>query len=581
MRIASVRLQGFRNFRDAFISFNEKTLVIGYNDVGKTNLIFGLRLLLDRTLPESALDPRDSDFYVHQPTDSFIIDVHLVNVVEDCLVSRFGAYLTDEGDLHLVYEASRDPISGKKRYEIKAGPADALDTLSGRFYLKYLNLRVVEGKRDLLRFIRRERRALLEEAKEARTNEQIEEDVQLLREVEERLQEANAAISKLNYVGSATNTLNEELSKLSYRHASHQLVLGTGGTDSADFVENLELLTRVQNNTIGVGGDGKHNQIQLALWTARNQIAAGDRTDPEEVSVYCIEEPEAHLHPHQQRKLASYLANTLGSQVILTTHSAQIASEFPPASLIRLYERSSETVAAAAGCSEFIESEVVRFGFRMSILPAEAFFASAVLLVEGPSELLFYRALARATNIDLDRMNVSILSVDGVGFGVYCSLLAALAIPFVVRTDNDLFKVPNADTYRFAGIQRALELARSYRKDFDGRRVVDPNLLQGFTDPIQIPSPNREAAETMRSLLAEYGVFVAQRDLENDLCSAHASIIQDYTRAQTHEAAVQKMQGAKANFMFAFLQDRADTLGSLAGSDLAAPLLFCERLVLE
>ncbi|HEV2150321.1 MAG TPA: AAA family ATPase [Longimicrobiaceae bacterium] len=579
MRIASVRLQGFRNFRDAFVNFNEKSLVIGYNDVGKTNLVYALRLLLDRTLPESALEPRDSDFYVHQPTNTFSIDIHLVDVVEDCLVSRFGEYLTDEGDLHLVYEASRDPVSERKRYEVKAGPADALETLSGRFYLKYLNLRVVEGKRDLLRFIRRERRALLEEAKEARTVDQREEDVQLLKEVDKRLKEANAAIMKLNYVGSATNTLNVELSKLSYRHASHQLVFGTGGTDSAEFVENLELLSRVQNSTIAVGGDGRHNQIQLALWTARNQIAAGEQADPEEVSVYCIEEPEAHLHPHQQRKLAAYLANTLGSQVILTTHSAQIASEFPPESLIRLYQNDLETVAAAAGCSDLIQAEVVRFGFRMSILPAEAFFASAVLLVEGPSELLFYRALARAIGIDLDRMNVSILSVDGVGFDVYCNLLTALSIPFSVRTDNDVFKIPNVNAYHYAGIERALELAKRYRRNFDHGRVVDLDLLQGFDDPQQIPDPNRRAAETMRSLLAEYGVFVAQQDLENDLCSAHAPVIFEYTRTQTHDAAVRRMQGAKANFMFSFLRMKAETLADLAGSHLAAPLVYCQELV--
>jgi putative ATP-dependent endonuclease of OLD family len=268
MRINSVRLTGFRNFRDAFINLTDKSLIIGYNDVGKTNLIYALRLLLDRTLPESALDPSDSDFFVHQPTDSLRIELHLTNIVEDCLLSRFGKYITDGGDLYLAYVASRDPQSGKKNYEIQAGPADAMDTLTGRIYLKYLNLRVVEGKRDLSRFIRKERRALLEDAKDNRTQPEIDADAQLLRDVEARLRDVNSSISKLRYVSSATDSLNDELTKLSYRHAAQQLVFGTAATDPADFIEDLELVSRVADKTIGVGGDGRHNQIQLALWTA-------------------------------------------------------------------------------------------------------------------------------------------------------------------------------------------------------------------------------------------------------------------------------------------------------------------------
>ena len=61
-------------------------------------------------------------------------------------------------------------------------------------------------------------------------------------------------------------------------------------------------------------------------------------------------------------------------------------------------------------------------GYRMSILPAEAFFASAVLLVEGPSEMLFYNVLAEKIGVDLDALNISILSVDGIQFDVYIKI---------------------------------------------------------------------------------------------------------------------------------------------------------------
>ncbi|MCK5790989.1 MAG: AAA family ATPase, partial [Ketobacter sp.] len=46
MRIASVELQNFRNFKSTSIYFNGNSLVIGANDVGKTNLFHAIRLLL-------------------------------------------------------------------------------------------------------------------------------------------------------------------------------------------------------------------------------------------------------------------------------------------------------------------------------------------------------------------------------------------------------------------------------------------------------------------------------------------------------------------------------------------------------
>ena len=38
MRIANIHIKGFRNFDDEKITFQDKTLIIGANDVGKTNL---------------------------------------------------------------------------------------------------------------------------------------------------------------------------------------------------------------------------------------------------------------------------------------------------------------------------------------------------------------------------------------------------------------------------------------------------------------------------------------------------------------------------------------------------------------
>ena len=169
-----------------------------------------------------------------------------------------------------------------------------------------------------------------------------------------------------------------------------------------------------------------------------------------------MEEPEAYLHPHQQRELAAYLGKALKGEVILTSHSPFIVSEFSPNSIIRLYKYENETLVASDGCSKVIEEGIDGLGYRMSVIPAEAFFSDYAILVEGPSELLLYKTLATQLGLDLDRLNISVLSVEGVDFVTYIRILNAMCIEWSMRTDNDVMKIPKKDEYRFAGIERAL-----------------------------------------------------------------------------------------------------------------------------
>ena len=56
MLIETLYISGFRNYHEAEINFRESTLIIGANDIGKTNLLFALRLLLDKSLSELDLE---------------------------------------------------------------------------------------------------------------------------------------------------------------------------------------------------------------------------------------------------------------------------------------------------------------------------------------------------------------------------------------------------------------------------------------------------------------------------------------------------------------------------------------------
>lgn len=63
MRLSRINIENFRNFRSLEIEVGQSIVIVGENAVGKSNLLFALRLILDPTLPDSARQLRQDDFW--------------------------------------------------------------------------------------------------------------------------------------------------------------------------------------------------------------------------------------------------------------------------------------------------------------------------------------------------------------------------------------------------------------------------------------------------------------------------------------------------------------------------------------
>ncbi len=63
MRLTRIKIKNFRNFKNLNVRLGEHAVILGENKVGKTNLLFALRLLLDPSLPDSARQLRLDDFW--------------------------------------------------------------------------------------------------------------------------------------------------------------------------------------------------------------------------------------------------------------------------------------------------------------------------------------------------------------------------------------------------------------------------------------------------------------------------------------------------------------------------------------
>jgi len=580
MILSSIRLIGFRNFKKAKINLRRKSLVIGANDVGKTNLLWAIRLLLDRGLSDYDVEPNDSDFYAYEETNEFEIALKFTDVIDDCVVSKMKGKISDDDKLYLIYRAYRDKTTKAKSFKLFAGQSiENIEEIEDRYYRKVLNVKYISSRRDFHNYINKEKNYLFQIAKENRNEEQTESDNQLYSEIQNDLKIVDDKIPNLNFISSATNTINEELLKLSLHHQKQKVIFDASTSNVDSFIKNVSISSKSNEENVLIGGDGRLNQIYLALWASRNGLTEESLT---EVTIFCIEEPEAHLHPHQQRKLADYLNSSLDGQVLLTSHSPQITTEFSPNSIVRLYNKKGATKAASNGCSKIIDNAFVDFGYRESIISSEAYFSDVVFLIEGPSENLFYKTLSKQIDIDLDRLNISVLMVDGIGFSTYINILNSLEIDWVLRTDNDIFKIPKKDEYRFAGIQRCIKYYREYFKtDEETEKLLleHESNLQWVNSPVP-EKVNLDSAKLIIQDLENYGLYLSVIDLENDFFNSSLnSEVKDFFTDIDEDKIVSAMQKRKATFMFEFLKNNKQSLSKLKDDAIAKPLLECKNII--
>lgn len=574
MEIEWIKISGFRNFDNDKINLSKNTLIIGANDVGKTNLLYALRLLFDRSLSDRELDLSNSDYNVYTKSETIEITVKLTKVYEDCLKSTFKEDIKD-GSLFIQYKNSK-----QGEYSILTGSSEKLLELkNSRFYLKRLNMEYVHTNRNLTAFIKKEKNQILEYAKSQLNDEKNNQDKNVIEGIENKLNDINIEVDKLNYIQESLIKVNEELESLAIHNEGQKLTFKNVNSNIDRMLNNIELTYNTDEGALTIGGDGRNNQIFLATWISKQK----NIKSLERVTFYAIEEPEAHLHPHQQRKLSNYLLENFSEQIFITTHSPHIATDFKPNKIVKLYRQNKKNKIAKGGCSEDLELIFDDFGYRLNAITSDLFFVNAVFLVEGPSEKLFYNALSKSLSIDLDRLNVSIISVDGVGFKPFLKVCLALDIPFVLRTDNDIFtktKKVNDKNVEFsyqAGISRVIGIYK------DILTSENKDKLLKFWDEIKhetewekskgTPQVAHENVKQIIEIVECDNIYFAEKDLENDIVnSALFNSLKEFYQAEDKNDIVKKMQTAKANNMFNYLKNNIDQLSYLESDPLAKPL---------
>ena len=150
-------------------------------------------------------------------------------------------------------------------------------------------------------------------------------------------------------------------------------------------------------------GTGMQNLALIAIFRHKAEREAVG------VPIIAVEEPEAHLHPHAQRRLFRELA-LIASPIVLTTHSAEIVRHVDPRHLVLLRNSRQNGVQSFQLKANKLGDESLRNLQQLTrIGGTDLFFARSLIIVEGASESIALPAFAELLGCDLDRDGVSIV----------------------------------------------------------------------------------------------------------------------------------------------------------------------------
>lgn len=461
MFLHRIHIKNFRGLRDVAVGFDELTVFIGSNNIGKTSILDAIQICLSRTIFRRAGAFANYDFHLvdnsAQPQSADPIDITLTflerndgdwsidlnqalsDVIQftsegkrTIILSITSSYNSDVDDFPVDWKFL-DPQGNPLPKGRNARNATELQRLVPVFYLAAL--------RDADQQFRAQSpfwgpflRSLKVDTTE---REEIEAMISALND---RVISSHAAFA----------TVRERL------QGTSQLVpLSAGDAVSIEAIpaKVFDILSRTQvllsgktgaKLPISSHGEGTQSLAVICLFQAFLEAKLLDSYSPDVAPILALEEPEAHLHPSAIRAVGSLLSN-LGGQKIIATHSGDLVAAVPITSLRRLCRVNGDIKVHQVVEGSFTQEEIRKIDHHVRLSRGGLLFAPFWLLVEGETEVVLFQECARMLRsihypqgVDLFSKGVCCIDFQrSAGAVTLIKLADKLGIDWFLLADND------------------------------------------------------------------------------------------------------------------------------------------------
>ncbi|MEQ1122841.1 ATP-dependent nuclease [Acinetobacter seifertii] len=460
MHLSNIKLWNFRKYGDVSsvfdltkpnldLNFSQGiNVLIGENDSGKTAIIDAIKLVL-RTHSFDYIKVEDKDFF----GDSKRLRIELIfEDLSDQEAKNFTEWLSWKGsgtDAEPFLKLNCDITRNDKKinpFDIKAGPdSDGyLLTAEAKEYLKITYLKPLRDAENELISKRNSRlsQILLGDTafKEKNQNHEL---VQMFEGLNQNLKKyfKGEEISFIDKDGNNNTEVYEDGKIIKdkidcYIKAFYDdnvlTEFNVSTTDLKSILEKFSLFLESQTNV----GLGTLNRLFMAA-----ELLHLNKESWHGLRLGLVEELEAHLHPQAQMQVIQALQKQKQIQLILTTHSPNLASKVKLENIILC----SKNYAYPLGKSYTLldEENYIFLEKFLDTTKSNLFFAKGIIFVEGWAEEILIPSFAKAIGIDLTAKGISIVNIGGVGFQHYANIFLRrdfphLNIPVVIITDSDI-----------------------------------------------------------------------------------------------------------------------------------------------
>lgn len=538
MILNHLKIKNFRNFEAIELNLTNKNVVFGLNDIGKSNFLAAIRFLLDINIRRNGFV--ESDFY-NRCTDREIeitLKIEISDFTNDdnkmIRTMMKGAIPSNEDFIFIQVKSTYNPdvLLGDPimSWGVNYNRLESIPSTQTRYALdNFFNIVYIDSSIKLDNTFKWYSKEIFKKESSITPDEK--------KKLDSSIKNLNSSIRKLETVKSFESEILDEYRK--FRDEKNLKIQIESEIDISNVYSKLTpYIQDEKSQNYPTSGDGRRKLLAYTLVTLENR-----KIEKKRINVFLIEELENHFHRSMQIALSYELFNdALFRHLFITTHSSLIVSQMDNVNLIKLYKECKVTGKSHV---YVVPPEYKKMKQKLNQNLAEAIYADYVLLVEGPSEKVLFDRILVDKCPKYESLGGYILEVDGINFREYYSVLKALGISIIAKTDNDIQKVKSKDLYLLTGFNRCLGLIDKsitiHMSGLDFKKYESDS-----TYSVDIKRTNYDRATHIRKRLNDNQVYLSRVDLENDLYEAIPGVLNNLaSKNGSKKSGVDFLQSAK------------------------------------